>query len=166
MAIIDAQHVFSQSQSLIATAPDTLESTNVYDLSAGASSPIAGAAQSRNLGVGETLYFHFLVMTGLVQASTNGTLDVQIVTSAAAALTTPTVHWYQRFTDGAGTFGDDLTTVGAQFTVPLSPDKTWLRYLGVIYVVTTQDTSAGAITVWMDRQAGVNTLYASGLNFA
>ena len=169
MAIIDSQLVFAQSQSLIATAPATTNSTNIFDSTPGNASTavVAGGNQNRQWGVGEQLYLHILCTTAIVQASTNGTLNISLVSSAATNLGTPTVHWLsQTFTDGVSA-NYDFTVVGARIDIPVPQFGTYLRYLGFQYSVATQDTSAGAVTIWIDRAQSSPPpgFYASGLNW-
>lgn len=122
-------------------------SENVIDLSL-----------ARDIGEGQQLYAVFTV----TEAFTSGgaaTLAINVVVSAAAALTTPT---------SVGTVSAKAMaalTIGAQFVVPLAPlvGSLGLRYLGAIYTIATATTTAGTMTadIVTDIQDG-KKYYASG----
>lgn len=174
MAIIDSQLLFSQSQSVVGAASTTgtlINSTNVYRQTVANSGAIVapGSNQARALGTGEPLFGHILCMTAIVEGGTTGVFQIRLVSSAAAALTTPTVHWIsESLTDGVGSSAD-FTVVGNRIDFIVPPGGTWLEYVGFQYVTTgtatTHDISAGAVTTWIDRGVQSNPQYASGLNW-
>lgn len=121
-------------------------SENVIDLSL-----------ARDIGEGQQLYAVFTVTEAFVGAG--ATLAINVVVSAATALTTPT---------SVGTVSAQAIaalTIGAQFVVPIKPlvGSLGLRYLGAIYTIATATTTAGAMTadIVTDIQDG-KKYYASG----
>lgn len=174
---IDTQNTFCRATSYAAAAGtavvgDNFDTATIGTLSVGAptGAVVAGAGQARNLGVGEELYGHILVTTACTQASTDGTVIIQFVSAATSTLTSsPRIHWQsETFTDGASASGGaDLNTVGnlIEFFIP-PDDKTWLRYVGFLFVIATQTVSAGAVTMWMDHaKAAKPFIYANGLSY-
>ena len=127
----------------------TYNSDNIVDLSL-----------ARDVGEGNDLYVVFTV----IEAFTSGgaaTLAMNVVVSAATALTTPT---------SVGTIGTTALaslTAGSQFVVRISPlvASLGLRYLGVIYTVGTATTTAGTVTadIVTDIPDG-KKFYASGFS--
>jgi hypothetical protein len=169
MAYISGQEVFSQAQTLVLAFGSTYACTNQLDTSATvptSGAVVAGAGQARNLGVGEAYFGHLLFPTGVTQAG--GTLIIRLVSSAVAALTTPTIHWDSgTFTAGVHTDGTSIANAASliDFTIP-ADDKTWLRWVGFTYVVGTANITAGSVTAWIDHsKAGKPFIYANGLSY-
>lgn len=149
--ITDALLQLSSAQAVTASAV----STNTIDL-----------GQARDVGVGEDLYVAFTVDT-TVTAAGAATVTFQVISSAAAALTSPTVLAQ---TDAIGkaelTAGRRPIFLEIPSTV-LAAQPIGQRYLGVQYTVGTGPLTAGAFTcnVVHDKQElGKN--YLSGFTVA
>ena len=102
-------------------------STNTIDLSV-----------ARDVGEGKQLFMVFTVTEAFNNATS---VALQVITSAAANLGTPTVI-------AAQTVALAGLTAGAQFVVPLPPQVASLgqRYLGAYYDVTGTNPSTGKVT--------------------
>lgn len=142
--ITDAQLRFSDAQAITVTA----NSTNVIDLTTNA-----------DIARGAPLRFQCEVTTAFT-AGGAATLQVQLVTSAAAALTSPTVL---RDTGALAVAGLTAGLIIFDGVIP----RTALRYIGVIYTVATGPMTAGAVfagivedteTAIADRIVGVSFL--------
>lgn len=66
------------------------------------------------------------------------TINVQLVSSAAAALSAPTVHWQSGVLD----FDDALFGVNKFWTIALNPNQDWLEYVGLLFIIATADLTA------------------------
>jgi len=121
--INDAFLRVSDAQAITADAA----STNTIDL-----------GTARDIGEGKQLFMVFTVGTAFNNLTS---LALQVITSAAADLSTPTVR-------GSQTVLLAGLTAGAQFVVPLPPlvGSLGQRYLGAYYDVTGTNPSAGTIT--------------------
>ncbi|MDD4913291.1 MAG: hypothetical protein PHP57_13440 [Sideroxydans sp.] len=143
--IVDDLLKVSAAQAVTASAV----STNTIDLS-----------QNRDIGEGEGLFVNFTVDTAATAAGA-ATVEFQIIASAAAALTTPTVI------GSSGAIPKASLVAGALFPVRINPQvaSLGLRYLGANYVVTTGPLTAGAFTatVSKDLQDGRKN-YPSGFS--
>lgn len=114
--ILDANLRLSNAQDLSSGTGSGVLSTNSYDL---------GLTSGRDVGVGQSLFIYLLVTTALEGAG--DTLDVELVSSANADLSSPTVHYVI----------DTFAAEAAANTVIKQPiahlDGAMLRYLGVRY---------------------------------
>ena len=121
--ITDAFLRVSDAQAITADAA----STNTIDLS-----------QARDIGEGQRLFMVFTVGTAFNNLTS---LALQVITSASADLSSPTVR-------GSTSVLLAGLTAGAQFVVPLPPlvGSLGQRYLGAYYDVTGTNPSAGTIT--------------------
>lgn len=110
------------------TTVTTHVSDNVVDL---------GVAGRRII---DPLWYVFRIDTAIVSAG-GGTLQIQIVTSAAAALTAATVLW------DSGTISNATITAWAintiPYVIPVTYNGTLLRYFGAIYTIGTDVFTAG-----------------------
>lgn len=134
---LDRQNTVSQAQAVTATAV----STDTIDLS-----------QARDIGPGEDLRFAFTVDT-TVTAAGAGTVTFQVITSAAANLSSPTIIAQ---TDAIGkaelTAGRRPIEVVIPRTV-LAAQPIGQRYLGVQYTVGTGPLTAGAFTAYIQNES-------------
>lgn len=119
-------------------------STNTIDLSV-----------ARDIGEGKQLFAVFTVTEAFNNATS---VAMQVITSAAANLGTPTVI-------AAQTVALAGLTLGAQFTVALPPQIGSLgqRYLGAYFDVTGTNPSTGKVTVdFVETIQDGKKSYASG----
>lgn len=94
---------------------------------------------TRDIGEGKPLYMHFNIDANFATATS---VNFEIITSAAAALTSPTVI------SSSGTIVIALLIIGKSIVVPIPPQLASLgqRYLGARYVITGSSASAGKVT--------------------
>jgi hypothetical protein len=130
MSITDANLVLSSAQAVTSSAV----STNTLDLS-----------QARDIGPGEELNISITVDT-TVTAAGAATVTFQLITSAAANLSSPTVII------ATDAIGKAALTAGSKINLPI-PHQTIAqglalgqRYMGVQYTVATGPLTAGAFT--------------------
>lgn len=145
--IVDALLQLSAAQAVTSTAV----STDTIDL-----------LQNRDVGAGNDLYAIFTVDTAATAAGA-ATVNFQVISSASASLTSPTVLAQ---TDAIPK--TDLTAGRKPITVRISPQvlnslPIGQRYLGVQYTVGTGPLTAGAFTCYItDSDVSVNKNYPSG----
>lgn len=145
--IVDALLQLSAAQAVTSTAV----STNTIDL-----------LQNRDVGAGNDLYAIFTVDTAATAAGA-ATVNFQVISSASASLTSPTVLAQ---TDAIPK--TDLTAGRKPIAVCISPQvlnslPIGQRYLGVQYTVGTGPLTAGAFTCYItDSDVSVNKNYPSG----
>lgn len=148
---IDALLQLSSAQAVTASAV----STNTIDLSV-----------NRDIGSGSDIYAHFTVDTAAAAAGA-ATVTFQIITSASAALTSPTV-----LTQTDAIAKTELTAGRRPITLEI-PSSVLLaqpigqRYIGVQYVVGTGPLTAGAFScVLTDYKVDASKYYPSGYTVA
>lgn len=151
-------------QSVAAFTTGTTALGNVID-----SGPLGGqntpnTNAGRDWGTGYPAWLYFLVVTGIAQSS--GTTDIQLVSSAAASLTSPNVML--DLTGGAiAITGSKFATSGTAVRVAMpragiGGTTGWLRYLGINFIIATTNYTAGLINAFMSRDIQDNLLYAAG----
>lgn len=149
--LLDALLQLSNAQAVTATAV----STNTIDLS-----------QSRDVGPGENLHAVISVDTTAAAAGA-ATVTFQIISSASANLSSPTVLAQ---TDAIAK--TDLTAGRKPIVIDLSPavllaQPIGQRYLGIQYTVATGPLTAGAFTAYLSNsEVTANAYYPSGFTVA
>ena len=130
---VDKQLEFSDSQAVTATAI----STNVADLN-----PAFNYNNGVDIGTGEDV--HLVIQCDTAAAAAGAaTVQVTLESSAAAGLTSSTIHWTSSTWQLA-----DMTGGKTLASVKL-PSGTYLRYLGVRYTVSTGPLTAGAFSAFL-----------------
>lgn len=146
--ITDAENTLSASQAVTATA----FSTNTIDLS-----------QARDVGAGEEVNIYVNVEQ-TVTAAGAATLNIQVVTSANANLSTPTIIGQTDAIPKAN------LPIGSQIIIPVPRsfiNQLGQRYLGLQYTVSTGPLTAGIFSAGVALDAPDNTglvkkVYPSG----
>lgn len=141
---LDKQAEFSDSQAVTATAI----STNVMDLNT-AFNYNTGV----DIGTGEDVYLVVQVDAAAAAAGA-ATVQVTLESSAAAGLTSSTVHF-----TSANYALTDLTAGKTLFSVKL-PSGTYLRYLGVRYTVGTGPLTASSFSAFLVKDVEAWRAYA------
>lgn len=117
----------------------------------------------RDWGTGYPAWLYFLWTTTIVP--TTGTLDIQLVSSAAAALTSPNVMVDLTGGAVAGTSGKFVAGNAIRIAMPragIGGTTGWLRYLGINMIVATSALTGGVVNAFLSRDIQDNLLYASG----
>ena len=166
-SIVTPGYVPSQA---IPTAIATTALNNVID-----SGPLGGqntqapvANLGRDWGMGYPTWLYLLVIT----APTSGgaaTIDIQLVTSAAAALTSPTVmldltggaQTYNGGTFAAGTAYRFAMPRAGMFVTSINPNG-WKQYIGINWIVATAVLTGGVISAFLTRDIQDNVIYQAG----
>lgn len=169
MSIRDFQADFSNTSATASTSiigsAGTVICPNTYDTSPlGASMTELTAADTvlsantntfRDLGGGEPMW---LVIDWVIAASGGTAVDIQLITSAAVGLGTPTVML------DYGVVADATLIKGYRQELKLPRSAAWLQYLGV-QAITTGTHSAGAFIAWLAKDIdSVVQGYASGFS--
>lgn len=149
--LLDALLQLSAAQAVTSTAV----STNTVDLS-----------QNRDIGAGEDMYAVFTVDT-TVTAAGAATVNFQIIISASANLSSPTILAQ---TDAIGkaelTAGRRPIVIEIPESI-LAAQPIGQRYLGVQYTVGTGPLTAGAFTCYLSNSpVSVGKNYPSGFSVA
>jgi len=131
--IIDATLTFSENQAVTATAI----SANVIEFPDNDTVPDEAAAVLRNLGPGNELPLMIQVTETF---NTLTSLTITLESSAAAGLTSPTVHW------SSGAIPLASLVAGYQPPIRIMPNGTMLKYLGLRYTVTGTAPTLGKIS--------------------
>lgn len=155
-------------QSVAAFAAGTTALGNVIDTGPLGGQNTPNTNLGRDFGTGYPAWLYFLVVTGIAQAA--NTTDIQLVTSAAAALTSPGV--ILDLTGGAITItGSVWATAGYAKRVAMPRQGVYnastntlgyQRYLGINFILATTAFTAGVVNVFMSRDIQDNLLYAAG----
>lgn len=108
----------------------------------------------RNLGSGQPVYLNITVDTEIITGGVAGTIEFQLVSDAAAAIATDgsaTVHYSsgELATGAAGANADSLNAGATIVSVPLPAQDTYERYLGILAMIGTTTTTAGAINAFL-----------------
>lgn len=168
---IDNENQFSTGgtagQTLNGFAVATTALGNVID-----SGPLGGqntpsSNLGRDFGMGYPTWLYLLFIAGV--APTTGTIDIQLVSSAATTLTSPNVMIDLTGGALAGTstkfqtgnaFRVAMPRAGA-YNATLNPNG-WLRYLGINLIVATSALTGGTVNAFITRDIQDNQIYAAG----
>lgn len=151
-------------QSVAAFTAGTTALGNVIDSGplGGQNTPTQNAG--RDWGTGYPMWLYFLIITGVAQSA--NTTDIQLVSSAAATLTSPNVML--DLTGGAiAITGSKFATAGNAVRVAMpragiGGTTGWLRYIGINFILVTTGFTAGVINAFLTRDVQDNLLYAAG----
>lgn len=156
--ILDERTEFADALTVVGAA-GTILLGDVYDL----------GIPARDIGAAEHLFFTVTVDTGIITAGVAGTLRIQLVSDAQAAIATDgsaTVHWDSGSMATGAAGANPLLAAGkmlAQTGLPLS-GPIYERYLGVLVTVGTTATTAGAISAFMTPDKHSMKYYAEGVS--
>lgn len=131
--ILDKTLTFSENQAITATAI----STNVIEFPDNGTVIYEAAAIPRNLGPGNELPLLIQVTESF---NTLTSLTITLESSAAAGLTSSTVHW----TSGAIPLAS--LVAGYKAKIRIMPDGVLGKYLGLRYTVAGTDPTTGKVT--------------------
>ncbi len=152
------------------TAIATTALTNVIDSGPlggqNTQAPLANLGRDFGMGYPTWLYICFPV------APTSGgsaTIDIQLVSSAAANLSSPIVML--DITGGAQAYNGGKFSTTSFFRVPLpragpyvatlNPNG-WARYIGINWIVATAVLTGGSVIAFLSRDVQDNTFYQAG----
>lgn len=145
--MFDKETLLSNAQ---APTTGTTVSTNSYDLGAAGTVPGLGGTVPYDVGKGKMVEVDVQVTTTCTSGGSN-TTKAQLITSASADLSTPTVI--------ASSEAIAVATLiaGYRFRLRGITQGVTQRYLGVQYVIATADLTAGAFTagVILDVQSNL-----------
>ncbi len=106
-----------------------------------------GDQQRRDLGAGEPVYLNVQVVTGITAASA-GTYQVALSSADNEALTTNVTNHVLSASLATGTTAIPAGTMLLNVAVP---SELLRRYVGVREIVGSQNTTAGAVTAFLNR---------------
>lgn len=136
--ITDYENIFSPYQANV-RAVGAFLSTHAVDLGSPGTPVGAPAALVRDFAAGKDVPVEFAVTTAFASGG-SATLLIELITSAAAALSSPTVMW------SSGAIAVASLTLGLKLSIRNLPRGILQRYLGARYTVATADMTAG--TIW------------------
>lgn len=145
--IQDKQINFSEAQAVTSTAV----STNVYDLGAGPTTRDLGPASGN-------LWLHIITNTTCTDSGSDATVDFTLESSAAAALTSSTVH----VDTGALAFAT-YATAGTVVLRMRLPSGSYKRYIGIRYTVASGPLTAGKFDAFITAEEQSNTAYPTSI---
>ena len=125
--------------------------------------------QLRDLGQGQPIYLVIRCHTDIITGGAAGTIQFELASDAQAAIATDgsaTTHFL------TGTFVTDDATPNeldagdtiAIFALPLDHLNTYERYLGILAIVATTTTTAGAIDAFLTMDVAAWKAYADASN--
>lgn len=117
----------------------------------------------RDFGMGYPSWLYFLFIA--IPVGVGATVDIQLVSSAAAALTSPNVML--DLTGGAIAITSPKVATGAAFRVALpraglGGTTGWLRFIGINIIVATANLTGGTVNAFLSRDIQDNLVYAAG----
>lgn len=156
--IMDERTEFADALSVVGAA-GTILLGDVYDLQV-----------TRDVGVGDHLFFTITVDTEIITGGTAGTIEFQLVSDAQAAIATDgsaTVHWSSGaiVTDDAAV-NSPLLNAGAVIANVSMPVEgpVYERYIGVLVTVGTTATTAGKVNAFLTPDQHHYKAYPEGVN--
>jgi len=151
--ILDALTQFADAES-VANAAGTNLIGDVIDIGA-----------LRDIGQGQPLYLVIRCQTEIITGGAAGTIQFQLASSAAATMTAPNIHFQ---TDTFVTDDTIPTELRAGDTIAVialpMENPAYLRYLGILAVVATAATTAGAIDAFLTPDVSAWKAYADANN--
>lgn len=168
--IVDAENYLSSGtgtgQTLNGFAVATTALGNVIDSGPLGMQNPAGSTNNagRDWGVGYPAWLYVL-FTAVPTSGGAATIDLQLVTSAAAALTSPTVML--DLTSGAQTYNGGKFAAGTayRFAMPragVAGTLGWKQFIGLNVIVATAALTGGTIQAFLTRDIQDNLLYQAG----
>jgi hypothetical protein len=164
---IDSENSFSTG----GTAGQTLNAFNIGTTALGNvidSGPLGGqntpnTNAGRDFGMGYPSWLYLLFIA--IPVGAGATIDAQLVSSAAAALTSPNVM--VDLTGGAIAITSPKVATGAALRVELpragiGGTTGWLRFLGVNIIIATANLTGGTVSCFLTRDIQDNLVYAAG----
>lgn len=164
---IDNENQFSTG----GTAGQTLNGFNIGTTALGNvidSGPLGGqntpnTNAGRDFGMGYPSWLYFLFVA--IPVGVGATVDIQLVSSSAAALTSPNVML--DLTGGALAITSPKVATGAAFRVELpragiGGTTGWLRFIGLNIIVATANLTGGTVNAFLSRDIQDNLIYAAG----
>jgi hypothetical protein len=136
--IRDQQNMFSRSQAITADAI----SEHVIDLE-----PNGGPNLTKNIGAGNPLYLHILVMTTLTDADGTPTLTVTLESDDNTTLSSATVH----------------ATVATAVTEATLVAGYWIAQGYALPAGNTADFDGGTVSAWLSENRYDSTTYESAI---
>jgi hypothetical protein len=135
--------------------------------------PVAAVAnQGRDFGMGYPTWLYFLNLTAPTSGG-SATIDIQLVSSAAATLTSPNVML--DITGGAVLYSNSKFAANTAFRVPLpragsyqatTNPNGWLRYIGINVIIATAVLTGGTIVAFLTRDIQDNQVYQAGFSIS
>src|SRR5450631_1443678 len=127
----------------------------------GQNTPNTNAGRDFGMGYPAWLYLLFIA----IPVGVGATIDAQLVSSAAAALTSPNVML--DLTGGAIAITSPKVATGAALRFPMpragvGGTTGWLRYIGINLIVATAALTGGTVNAFLSRDIQDNLLYAAG----
>lgn len=122
----------------------------------------------RDIGNGQAVYLVITCSTSIITAGAAGTISFSLVSDSSASIATngtATVHWQSRnfVTDDDALNALDAGDIIACVALPLE-GAAYEGFLGLLYTVTTTDTSAGAINAFLTLDPHGWQAYPEGTN--
>lgn len=165
--LIDNENQFTTG----GTAGQTLNAFNIGTTALGNvidSGPLGGqntpnTNAGRDFGMGYPSWLYLLFIA--VPVGAGATIDAQLVSSAAAALTSPNVM--VDLTGGAIAITSPKVATGNALRVALpragiGGTTGWLRFLGVNIIIATANLTGGTVNCFLTRDIQDNLIYAAG----
>jgi len=131
----------------------------------GQNTPNTNAGRDFGMGYPAWLYLLFIA----VPVGAGATIDAQLVSSAAAALTSPNVML--DLTGGAIAITSPKVATGAALRFPMpragvGGTTGWLRFIGLNLIIATAALTGGTVNAFLSRDVQDNLLYAAGFTVA